>query len=199
MNSQKYRMTANQLAAVLDLIESSPCPRVRRRAEAIKCVHDGQPVKQVAEALGVQAKTVYAWLKRFRDEGLDGLYDRPRAGRPSKVDAAYITTLEVVLAELPYDMGIDDAAGWTVPIIQQIMEQQTDITYSATQLRILLHKLGYRYQRAPSLLDELMPPFPDTYKELLEWMQLQASLASKLPAAKTRSRNTWVKVEEGGP
>ena len=203
MSMRKFRLTPPQLAAVQDLIDNATSPKVRRRADALMRIHNGAPVKHVAEALGVQDKTVYAWLQRFREHGLDGLYDRPRSGRPSKVDASYIASLETILAEVPYDFGIDDAAGWTVPVIQQIMEQQTGITYSATQLRILLHKLGYRYQRAPSLLDELMPPFPTNGKDMLAWLRLQRKLADRLPAAKTHARRTWVKVQpdsdKGGP
>ena len=31
---------------------------------------------QVAEALGVSRATVYKWLRRYRDEGAEGLVDR---------------------------------------------------------------------------------------------------------------------------
>lgn len=41
----------------------------------------GQPVAEVAQAMGVSERTVYKWLARYRDEGTAGLADR--SSRPA--------------------------------------------------------------------------------------------------------------------
>jgi transposase len=42
----------------------------------------GMDNKAIAARLGVDRKTVSRWRKRFFEERLDGLEERPRSGRP---------------------------------------------------------------------------------------------------------------------
>jgi transposase len=46
----------------------------------------GWRVVDIAEAFDVVPGTVYGWLGRFRGKGVDGLRDRPKAGRPRLYD-----------------------------------------------------------------------------------------------------------------
>jgi transposase len=47
-----------------------------------RTTENGAQVTTIAEALGCHPKTVYRWLHRFNADGLDGLTDLPRSGRP---------------------------------------------------------------------------------------------------------------------
>jgi DNA-directed RNA polymerase specialized sigma24 family protein len=53
-----------------------------RRARIVLLAADGIPLRQIAQQLGVDRHGVRTWVDRFRREGLDGLRDRPRPGRP---------------------------------------------------------------------------------------------------------------------
>ena len=53
------------------------------RADLVRRVEAGQPVKQVAAALGVSVRTAHKWLGRFRTEGTAGLADR--SSRPRRL------------------------------------------------------------------------------------------------------------------
>ena len=50
------------------------CPK--SRALLVKRMLAGEKPKDVAEALGLSERTAYKWLRRYREEGLDGLQDR---------------------------------------------------------------------------------------------------------------------------
>jgi DNA-binding GntR family transcriptional regulator len=53
-----------------------------RRAQIVLRAAEGQPLRRIAEAVGVDRNVVRQWLDRFRAQGLAGLADRPRPGRP---------------------------------------------------------------------------------------------------------------------
>jgi transposase len=52
------------------------------RAEIVLAAADGEANASIAERLGVALNTVVKWRKRFFEEGMDGLADRKRSGRP---------------------------------------------------------------------------------------------------------------------
>jgi transposase len=53
-----------------------------RRAEIVLLAAEGQPLRRIAQQVGVDRNVVRDWLDRFRAQGLAGLADRPRPGRP---------------------------------------------------------------------------------------------------------------------
>lgn len=53
-----------------------------RRAHIVLLAADGLPVRRIAARVGVDRNVVRTWLDRFRAQGIDGLADLPRPGRP---------------------------------------------------------------------------------------------------------------------
>jgi len=74
----------------------------RERAEIVLAVADGAGVSGAARSLGVSRPTVIKWRDRFSADGVDGLDDLPRSGRPKTIDDAQIiaATLEPPPASL---------------------------------------------------------------------------------------------------
>jgi transposase len=65
-------------------------PRLRTRArKVLLSVEQGLKVAQIAATVRESEATVLRWLKRYLAEGLEGLQDAPRPGRPAQVTAAY--------------------------------------------------------------------------------------------------------------
>ena len=52
------------------------------RAQIVLAAADGEENAAIAERFEVALNTVITWRKRFFDEGMDGLVDRKRSGRP---------------------------------------------------------------------------------------------------------------------
>jgi transposase len=76
--------------------------------------------RQAASLLHVDAKTLRRWTQRFLSQGREGLADRPRQGRPRKLDAQAEVFLEGVLRELPTDYGYATAT-WTLTDLQDLL------------------------------------------------------------------------------
>ena len=62
--------------------------RERRRALAVLGHHRGQSLGQLAALFAVRYATVHEWLTRWEGQGLGGLAEGARPGRPPKLDAA---------------------------------------------------------------------------------------------------------------
>jgi transposase len=56
-----------------------------QRARIVTLSWDGAQVGQIAAQLGCHPRTVYRWLHRFNQGGLDDLGDLPRSGRPRRL------------------------------------------------------------------------------------------------------------------
>src|SRR5215207_4812116 len=83
---------------VLESWTRSPSMRsgLAQRARIVLLAADGVAVKDIVERVGVSKPTVIGWKKRYTAEGLGGLDDRPKPGRPARVDevAVVLATLE---------------------------------------------------------------------------------------------------------
>ena len=58
--------------------------RVSERIRMILLSSKGYSVQQIADIFECDVASVRAWIERFQAEGVKGLHDRPRSGRPPK-------------------------------------------------------------------------------------------------------------------
>jgi transposase len=76
------------------------------RARIVLLAAAGLANAAIARRLGIAPNTVGKWRKRFCTEGLDGLADRKRSGRPRAFPAAVVAYAKAVACELPRTRGI---------------------------------------------------------------------------------------------
>lgn len=82
-----------------------------RRAEIVLLCADGVPNDTVAEMMGTTRQTVGLWRERFRRQGLVGLYEEPRSGRPRSIgEERIMELLQTTLQRRP----TDGSAQWSV-------------------------------------------------------------------------------------
>lgn len=58
------------------------------RAKAVLYASEGLDNKEIAERLGASRQAVSTWRKRFFEQGLEGLEERSRPGRPRSLAPA---------------------------------------------------------------------------------------------------------------
>jgi transposase len=76
------------------------------RARIVLLAAAGLANAHIARKLGVAPNTVGKWRKRFCREGVDGLADRKRSGRPRVFGAAVVAYAKAVACELPRTRGV---------------------------------------------------------------------------------------------
>jgi transposase len=132
-------------ACLVRLTKTDPDPRVRHRAEGLLLLADGMAVCRAARLGHTSEGRLRAWRARFLADGRDGLADRPRAGRPPKLDATARQRLEAVLDRSPLDEGYP-VTTWSVADLTDWLARHGWAVHPATVYRTL-HALGFVYRR----------------------------------------------------
>jgi len=76
------------------------------RAKIVLLASAGWANRAIARKLGLAPNTVGKWRKRFFAEGVDGLGDRKRPGRPRRFPAAVVAAAKAIACELPATRGV---------------------------------------------------------------------------------------------
>jgi transposase len=83
---------------------------VQRAKIILKCL-EGKPVWQVARELEIRPNTVIDWRRRFESEGIEGLNDKLRSGKPVEYGKEFKSNVLSLLGQPPPD-GL---ASWDGP------------------------------------------------------------------------------------
>lgn len=182
-----FKLAAEQLAAVEQAMNHAPLAEVRQRATAIRLLHLGHQPEAVAEMLAVAPSTIWNWHRRYRAEGVEGLANRARSGRPAKANATYLAELEHALDSDPHDLGYAFSI-WTINKLRRHLAKVTGILLSYTRFRALLSKQGYVYRQPKHNLSDRQDQEAKTAAEdLLNW--LKKSPSQTIPS----SSSLWTK------
>ncbi|SDP36570.1 Winged helix-turn helix [Nakamurella panacisegetis] len=75
-----------------------------QRARIVLLAADGVSNTEIAERVGVSRPTVTGWRARYAKDGIDGLFDEQRSGRPRQVDRLKI--IATTLRPPPQRLGV---------------------------------------------------------------------------------------------
>lgn len=84
---------------------SSPHAEVVR-AKIVLGAAQGERNTEIAARLDVHVQVVSMWRKRYWEEGLDGLADRKRSGRPRSFPAPVVAEVKAMACEPPEQRGV---------------------------------------------------------------------------------------------
>jgi transposase len=184
-----FTLTQKQLAEIEQAINYSPHPEVRQRAIAIRLLHLGHKPEQVAEMVAITANTIWTWHRRWRQEGVAGLQDRPKPGRKTKADDGYVSQLEAALKTDPQQLGLAYHV-WTINKLRLYLHQQTGILLSYTRFRALLSKLHYVWRQPKHDLSALQDPTAQQVaQQVLDWLKKTSPSAPSPPS----NSSSWTK------
>lgn len=181
-----YTLTTEQLQIIETAIKTHPNLRVRQRAQMIRLLHLGYKPQEVGDLLSVSGTLVYMWHARWREEGLAGLENKPKPGRPKAGGAEYKQKLEEIIETEPHTLGYGFNV-WTVKRLLAHMEKETGVRVHENTLRNRLEELGYVFRRPKHDLGNLQDEkAKETAKEVLEDLK-------KKPSAAKSNYSLWTK------
>jgi transposase len=103
-------------------------------------VYHGKIAAHVARDLHRSRSWAYQWLKRYDEEGLDGLKDVPKSGRPTELPEAIEYEIKTILKE--------SNCGWTTKQVEELIIKETGIRYHSNHIYRVLRRWGLK-QKVP--------------------------------------------------
>ena len=140
------------------------------RAQIVALSWDGLTVPAIAAEVGCHQNTVRRWLHRFNAAGLDGLGDRPGAGRKRRITEAQRSAIIALARSEPPGRLLRDGAGelsaeredgpaqWTLDSLAQTA-RDAGITVGRSQIRRILRAEKVRWRRTHSWTTSTDPEF----------------------------------------
>lgn len=116
---------------------------VKLRSQIVVCAFElGEKatIKGLAARFKTDVKYIKTWLRRFNEQGFEGLKDAPRKGRPPVHDEEQILiSLNILLATKPkeltstdakLDMALRGRVVWSVPLLSRVMSLPKSTLYN---------------------------------------------------------------------
>src|SRR6186713_3720515 len=120
--------------------------RVGARLLALANALDGMSRDEAARAAGMDRQTLRDWVHRYNAEGVEGLRDRPRAGRPCALDEGRQAALKALVLRGP-NLGRDGCIAWRARDLCALVEERFGVHYGESGMLRLLKGLDLAWQK----------------------------------------------------
>lgn len=131
--------------------------RLRERARICWRSHEGQRVREIMTALHLDDRTVRRWIQRFNAQGLPGLTDAPRQGRPTVYTRQEVGTVIATSLTPPDELGLPFGS-WTLDRLVAYLHEVHGITMQRSRIGEILQTEGVRWRTQETWCGERVDP-----------------------------------------
>lgn len=132
---------------LLNLVNEIPGAWVGLKIAALLLVVEGQRPGWITDVLGLTRMSLSRWIHGVNGHGVGALKERPRPGRPGRLNRELQKALERHLEKTPSDFGLSRSR-WDGPTVVVHLKKQFGIKLKVRQAQYWMHQLGYRMKRA---------------------------------------------------
>jgi transposase len=150
--TDEERTTVERLAHA----RTAPARQVER-ARIIWRAGQGHDVVEIASQLRLRAHMVRGWLHRFNAEGLDGLEDRSRSGRPPTYTPEQVAKVIATALTDPKTLGLPFAS-WTLDRLAAHLNEHLGIAIKRSRIDEILLAEGLRWRKHETWFGERVDP-----------------------------------------
>ena len=114
--------------------------RNEHRLHAVLLVIQGLSRRKVADLLGDSPVTVAYWARKFKTEGIDGLLEGERTGRPSRLNTEQMKVVAEALNQTPSHYNLDGDK-WDGERLSLFAKNKFSVDLSIRQCQRLIRRL----------------------------------------------------------
>jgi transposase len=138
--------------------------RVGVRLLALANALDGLPREEAARLAGMTGPTLGDWVHRYNTEGVEGLRDRPRPGRPCALDEGQQAALKALVPRGP-DLGRDGCVAWRARDLGGLVEARFGVRSGESGMLRPLKGLDLSWQKTRPIHPEADPRAQERFKK----------------------------------
>ncbi len=155
----KLRTLTNEERVQLEKFSRSATEshRIVERAKMILLAYQGMPIEQIANKLDRSKASVYLRLKRFDDEGIASLQDKPGQGRKPTYSETERGQMIALARTDPDKLGLP-FGHWTLDRLVDYLRNKDQIGVSRAQLARILQAEGLRWYQEKTYFTERPDP-----------------------------------------
>jgi transposase len=155
---QRRPLTAEEQTTLEKLSRSQTAEsRLVERAKMVLWSREGVSGHQIAKRLGREPDTVYRQLDRFDEEGLSGLKDRPRSGRPVTYNEHERGQIIALARTHPQALDLQFGS-WSLDRLVEYVNVGLGIPIGRSQLHRVLQVEGLRWYQEKTYFTERPDP-----------------------------------------
>lgn len=137
---------ATFIAAIEDEISGTREGRYFHRLHVVLRVLQGASSYEAARLYRDSPRSVEYWVQRLVSQGLAGLEEGERPGRPGRLSPSEEQRLRSEIRRPPRDLGYNQNL-WDGVLLSHHLEERYAVSLSVRQCQRLFHKLGFTLQR----------------------------------------------------
>jgi transposase len=151
-------LTEQERTMIERLAHSRTAPaRLVERARIIWYASQKLRVPAIAERVGLNERTVRMWFKRFERDGLSGLNDAPRSGRPATYTGDVVAEVIATALAEPQKLGLPFAS-WTLDRLERFLNEERTIPIKRSRIDDILLAEGLRWRQQETWFGERVDP-----------------------------------------
>jgi transposase len=156
--------SATVVLGLQDEIRRSGESRYDHRLHGVLLVAQGLTCPEVAGLLGDAPRSVEYWVRRFEEEGLAGLQEGERPGRPRRLSPKQLGKVDAVLRKTPREVGMGGNL-WDGKTLAAWIERQYGAHLGVRQCQRLFRQLGFRLRKPRPLVAQANPERQKAHKK----------------------------------
>lgn len=147
------RVSIDELEKVRVAMNTAKKVRDFRRYQSLYLYLSGKKCDEVAKIVGLNKGTVSRINQVYMKEGLAGIPDKPRKGRPPRLTPKQKAHIKkIILNKVPSEVGFPAEFNWTAGLIAKYIKREYGFDYSIRGITLILDRLGLSYTRPTYVL-----------------------------------------------
>ena len=147
-------------------IRRSEESRYDHRLHGVLLVAQGMSCPAVARLLGDAPRSVEYWVRGFEEEGLAGLREGDRSGRPRRLTEKQLREVKAAVRGMPRAVGMGGNL-WNGKTLAAWIERQYGISLGIRQCQRLFRQLGFGLRKPRPQIAQAYPERQQAHKKNL--------------------------------
>ena len=152
------------IAAIQDEISRTPEARYFHRLDVVLYVLQGASSYEAAQLFGHSARTIENWVHQLLSQGLAGLWEKERPGRPGRLSSTEEQKLRNEIQRSPRELGYDQNI-WDGLLLRHHLAENYSVSLGVRQCQRLFHQMGFTLQRPRRQAHEADPLQQEAFKK----------------------------------